>query len=157
MRSIFYATSNKKAHQFFRDFEKKRQQDLPSAVKCLGNSLEFCLTYLEFPENEWISIRTNNVIKRLIKEYKHRTRPMEIVAGENAFYRLLASISLKMELHWRSTPVGKASRNLPFFNSFNYLTIAISDINLCTLSISISYYAIIRRNPRIKIINMIIQ
>ena len=33
--SIFYASSKKKAHQFFRDFEKKRQKDLPSAVKCL--------------------------------------------------------------------------------------------------------------------------
>ena len=119
IRSIFYASSKKKAHQFFRDFEKKRQQDLPSAVKCLGNSLESCLTYLEFPEDEWISLRTTNVIERLNKEFKRRTRPMEIVAGENACYRLLAFISLKMELHWRSTPVGKVRRNLPFVNNFN--------------------------------------
>ena len=119
IRSIFYASSKKKAQQFFRDFEKKRQQDLPSAVKCLRNSLESCLTYLEFPEDEWISLRTTNVIERLNKEFKRRTRPMEIVAGENACYRLLAFISLKMELHWRSTPVGKVRRNLPFFNNFN--------------------------------------
>ena len=119
IRSIFYASSKKKAHQFFRDFEKKRQQDLPSAVKCLGNSLVSCLTYLEFPEDEWISLRTTNVIERLNKEFKRRTRPMEIVAGENACYRLPAFISLKMELHWRSTPVGKVRRNLPFFNNFN--------------------------------------
>ena len=119
IRSIFYASTKKKAQQFFRNFEKKRQQDLPSAVKCLGNSLESCLTYLEFPEDEWISLRTTNVIERLNKEFKRRTRPMEIVAGENACYRLLAFISLKMELHWRSTPIGKVRRNLPFFNNFN--------------------------------------
>ena len=81
--------------------------------------MESCLTYLEFPEDEWISLRTTNVIERLNKEFKRRTRPMEIVAGENACYRLLAFISLKMELHWRSTPVGKVRRNLPFFNNFN--------------------------------------
>ncbi len=40
---------------------------------------------------------------------------MEIVAGENACYRLLAFISLKMELAWRSNPVGKVNANLPFF------------------------------------------
>jgi len=32
---------------------------------------------------------------------------MEILAGESAYYRLLAFISLKIELHWRSNPAGK--------------------------------------------------
>jgi len=40
---------------------------------------------------------------------------MEIVAGENACYTLLAFISLKMELHWRSNPIGKVRNNPPFF------------------------------------------
>jgi putative transposase len=40
---------------------------------------------------------------------------MEIVAVEDACYRLLAIIYLKMELHWRSNPVGKMHNNLPFF------------------------------------------
>ena len=40
---------------------------------------------------------------------------MEIVAGENSCYRLLAFISLKMELAWRTAPVGKVNDNLPFF------------------------------------------
>jgi hypothetical protein len=38
---------------------------------------------------------------------------MEIVAGEQACYTLLAFISLKMELHWRSNPLGKVAKNLP--------------------------------------------
>ena len=40
---------------------------------------------------------------------------MEIVAVENSCYRLLAFISLKMELAWRTAPVGKTNDNLPFF------------------------------------------
>jgi len=40
---------------------------------------------------------------------------MEILAGETACYRLLAFISLRMELHWRSNPIGKVYKNLPFF------------------------------------------
>ena len=39
--------------------------------------------------------------------WRERDLSMEIVAGENSCYRLLAFISLKMEMHWRSTPVGK--------------------------------------------------
>ncbi len=78
-----------------------------------------CLTYLKFPEEEWISLRTTNLIERLNKEFKRRTRPMEIVAGEEACYRLLAFICLKMEIHWRTTPVGKVPKNLPFFTQFS--------------------------------------
>jgi putative transposase len=45
---------------------------------------------------------------------------MEIVAGEIACYRILAYISLKMEMHWRSNPVGKVRKNLSFFKEFAY-------------------------------------
>jgi putative transposase len=45
---------------------------------------------------------------------------MEILAGEFACYRLLAFISSKMELHWRSNPVGKVRNNLPFFKELAY-------------------------------------
>ncbi|MGR3317077.1 MAG: IS256 family transposase, partial [Candidatus Anammoxibacter sp.] len=31
-------------------------------------------------------------------------------------YRILAFVSLKMELHWRSAPVGKVNANLPFYS-----------------------------------------
>lgn len=115
IRSIFYASSKQKAMGFFDIFREKLRRDLPSAVKCLENSIEACLTYLMCPEEEWISLRTTNIIERLNKEFKRRTKPMEIVAGENACYTLLAFICLKMELHWKSNPIGKVRKNLPFF------------------------------------------
>ena len=115
LRSIFYASSKKKAMAFFDIFKDRWQQDLPSAVKCLENSIESCLTFFICPEEEWISLRTTNIIERLNKEFKRRTKPMEILAGENACYMLLAFISLKMEMHWKSNPIGKVRQNLPFF------------------------------------------
>jgi putative transposase len=120
MRSIFYASSKPKAMEFFHDFKKKWERELPSAVKCLENSIDACLTFFTFPEDEWISLRTTNIIERLNKEFKRRTKSMEILAGESACYRLLAFISLKMELHWRSNPVGKVRNNLPFFKEWAY-------------------------------------
>jgi len=114
MRSIFYASSKPKAMEFLDIFRKRWQQDLPSAVRCLESSIEACLTFFICPEEEWISLRTTNIIERLNKEFKRRTKPMEIVAGENACYTLLAFICLKMELHWRSNPIGKVRKNLPF-------------------------------------------
>lgn len=120
MRSIFYASSKQKAMEFFDDFRQRWRRDLPSAVSCLERSIDACLTFFNFPEEEWISLRTTNIIERLNKEFKRRTRSMEILAGEFACYRLLAFISLKMELHWRSNPVGKVRNNLPFFKELAY-------------------------------------
>ena len=114
IRSIFYASSKQKAIKFFEEFKQRWEKEFPSAVKCLENSIDACLTFFNFPEEEWISLRTTNTIERLNKEFKRRTKPMEIVAGENACYTLLAFICLKMELHWRSNPLGKVGKNLPF-------------------------------------------
>lgn len=115
MRNIFYTSTKEKAKEFFPEFKQRWEKELPSAVKCLENALDACLTFFNFPEEEWISLRTTNIIERLNKEFKRRTKPMEIIAGEQACYNLLAFICLKMELHWRSNPIGKVRHNLPFF------------------------------------------
>ena len=117
LRSIFYASSKQKAIGFFDEFKEKWEKDLPSAVKCLENSIDSCLTFFNFPEEEWLSLRTTNIIERLNKEFKRRTKPMEIVAGEKSCYTLLAFICLKMELQWRSNPIGKVRNNLPYFKN----------------------------------------
>ncbi len=115
MRSIFYASSKPKALEFYSKFRQRWQKDLPSAVKCLERSIDACLTFFNFPEEERISLRTTNIIERLNKEFKRRTKPMEIVAGEQSCYTLLAFICIKMEIHWRSNPIGEVRKNLPFF------------------------------------------
>jgi len=120
LRSIFYAPSSEKAWECFESFRQKWQKAIPSAVECLERSIEACLTFFNFPPEEWISLRTTNIIERLNKEFRRRTKVMEIVAGEIACYRILAYISLKMEMHWRSSPIGKVRKNLPFFKELAY-------------------------------------
>ena len=118
LRSIFYASSKQKADEFYKTFNEKWEKEIPSAVKSLNQSIDACLTFFKFPEEEWTSLRTTNIVERLNKEFKRRTKPMEIVAGENACYRLLAFISLKMELSWRANPVGKVRPNLPLYQIY---------------------------------------
>jgi putative transposase len=120
LRSIFYAPSLEKSWECFEGFRLKWQKSIPSAVECLDRSIDACLTFFNFPPEEWISLRTTNIIERLNKEFRRRTKVMEIVAGETACYRILAYISLKMEMHWRSNPVGKVRKNLPFFKELAY-------------------------------------
>ena len=119
LRSIFYASSREKAEQFYKDFKQRWSKILPSAVSCLERHLESCLTFFDYPCDEWISLRTTNIIERLNKEFKRRTKVMEILAGETSCYLILAYVSLRMELHWRSNPVGRVRKNLPFFNALD--------------------------------------
>ncbi len=118
LRSIFYASSKEKANTFHKAFQEKWNKEIPSAVKSLEHSIDSCLTFFQFPEEEWTSLRTTNIVERLNKEFKRRTKSMEIVAGENACYRLLTFISLKMELGWRSNAVGKVRPNLPLYQIY---------------------------------------
>ena len=118
LRSIFYASSKDKAMEFFKEFKNKYDKDFPSAVKSLSNSIDSSLTFFKFPQEDWISLRTTNIIERLNKEFKRRTKSMEILAGENSSYNLLAFISIKMEAAWAHNIVGKVQTNLPFYKKF---------------------------------------
>ena len=112
IRDIFYASSKKKAMANYRLFVEKYQKDIPSATASLTRSIHSCLTFYSFPKEEWVSLRTTNVIERVNKEFKRRTKPMEILAGEESAYRLLCFIALKMELHWSISPLGNCSPNV---------------------------------------------
>lgn len=50
-----------------------REMKLNKAADKLENVLEETLTYMEFPSEHWL-IRTNNVIERVNREIKRRTR-----------------------------------------------------------------------------------
>ena len=45
-----------------------------------------------------MSLRTTNGVERINNEFKRRTKPMEIVAGEESVYRILTSVAMKMEM-----------------------------------------------------------
>jgi putative transposase len=116
LRDIFYASSRPKAMEFYNQFVSDYEKIIPSAINSLKSSIDSCLSFFSFPKDEWISLRTTNAIERVNKEFKRRTKPMEILAGEESTYRLLCFVALKMELTWRSAPLGR--NNLPALEKF---------------------------------------
>jgi putative transposase len=113
IRSIFYASSKDKALEFASQFTGRWQKEIPSAVKCLENSLDSCLTFFDFPEEEWISLRTTNVIERLNKEFKRADKTDgnrgrgECLLYPAGLYQYQDGDLLEVE------PCGKARYNLP--------------------------------------------
>lgn len=121
LRSIFYAPSRQSARKQYEKFFTEYEQAYPSAVKCLGNVLDDCLTFMSFPTEDWVSLRTTNPIERVNKEFKRRTKPMEILAGEKSAYRLLCFVALKMEVHWQGSPTNRPPNQFetPEFTQLN--------------------------------------
>lgn len=117
LRDILYAPNRQKATEAFHSFVMKYEHSQPSAVQCLSKVIEPCLTFFSFPEEEWVSLRTTNVIERVNKEFKRRTKPMEILAGEKSAYRLLSFIALKLELGWKKWPLDRF-KTLPNLTEF---------------------------------------
>lgn len=54
--------------------EELRTMKLAEAAKKIENGIEETLAYMSFPLEHWVKIRTNNVLERLNREIRRRTR-----------------------------------------------------------------------------------
>jgi transposase-like protein len=65
------STAKEKATQVAQSL---REMKLKEAAVKIENGMEETLTYMDFPFEHWTRIRTNNVIERLNREIRRRTR-----------------------------------------------------------------------------------
>ncbi len=54
--------------------EKLRGMKLETVAKFVEESVEETLSYMDFPPEHWLKIRTNNGLERIMKEIRRRTR-----------------------------------------------------------------------------------
>lgn len=74
LRKVFYAPTYEHAKEALRLFERKWGNRYASAVGCLLNGIESCLTYYKFPYSHWKRIRTTNTLERTFREVRQRVR-----------------------------------------------------------------------------------
>lgn len=74
VRKVFYASTYEHAKEAVELFKKKWSMKYPSAVDCLTEDIESCLTYYKYPYQHWLRIRTTNVVERSFKEVKRRVK-----------------------------------------------------------------------------------
>ena len=64
---------------------------LPEAAKKVADGIEETLTYCDFPSEHWVKIRTNNVIERLNREIRRRTRVVGAFPDGNSALMLVCA------------------------------------------------------------------
>lgn len=93
MRKAIHAQESKKAS---REKAKAvvaelRAMKLKEAAKKIEDSVEETLTYCDFPSEHWTRIRTNNVIERLNREIRRRTRVVGCFPDGNSALMLVCA------------------------------------------------------------------
>ena len=82
------ATAREKARQVAADLKAMK---LPEAAKKVEDCIAETLTYMEFPYEHWLRIRTNNVIERLNREIRRRTRVVGTFPDGNSALMLVCA------------------------------------------------------------------
>ena len=70
---------------------KLKEMKLKEAARKVEDNIEETLTYCDFPYEHWTRIRTNNVIERLNREIRRRTRVMGTFPGGNSALMLVCA------------------------------------------------------------------
>jgi putative transposase len=109
VNKIFYASSESAARVAFFALKEQWGRSFPTAVQILERGLDSLLTFFQFDPTYWTSLRTTNPIERLNKEFKRRTKAMEVSGGEISTYRCLAYVAQTMEYRWSFHPLSQWS------------------------------------------------
>jgi putative transposase len=107
---VVYAESVATARAAFTAFERKWRPRCPGVVRSLQEGGEELLTFFQFPESQWKTLRTTNVIERLHEEFRRRVKTQGSLPSEDAalvlLFGLVASgqIRLRRVDGWRQIP-----------------------------------------------------
>ena len=71
--------------------EELKTMKLKEAAKKVEDSIEETLAYYDFPSEHWVKIRTNNVIERLNREIRRRTRVVGTFPDGNSALMLVCA------------------------------------------------------------------
>jgi transposase-like protein len=97
--------------------EELRSMKLPEAAKKVEDSIEETLTYMAFPSEHWIKIRTNNVLERLNREIRRRTRVVGAFPdGKSALMLVCARLRHVAGTQWGS----KKYMSMKHFEGFSF-------------------------------------
>jgi putative transposase len=100
LRTIFNAPDRHTAETYLERTVQKYAQSAPSLADWLEKNIPEGLTVFSFPASHRRRLRTANVLERLSREIKWRTRVVSIFPNENACLRLISAVLMEIHEEW---------------------------------------------------------
>jgi len=100
LKAIFKVRREKTARALAQEFAELHAKRFPKAVSVFEAGIEDALTYLSFPGSHQARIRTTNMLERLFKELKRRTKVVGVFPNETSAQTLATEIALRSSEEW---------------------------------------------------------
>jgi len=100
LKAIFKVRRQKTARALAEEFVEMYGGRFPKAISVFEAGIGNALTYLGFPGSHHARIRTTNMLERLFKEVKRRTRVVGVFPNETSASTLATEIALRSSEEW---------------------------------------------------------
>ena len=100
LKAIFKVRREKTARALAEEFVELYGKRFPKAVSVFEAGIGDALTYLSFPGSHHAKLRTTNMLERLFKEVKRRTRVVGVFPNETSASTLATEIALRSSEEW---------------------------------------------------------
>jgi putative transposase len=100
LKALFKVRRAKTAQALAEEFVELYGKRFPKAVAVFEAGIEDALTYLSFPGSHHARLRTTNMLERLFKEVKRRTRVVGVFPNETSAITLATEIALRSSEEW---------------------------------------------------------
>ncbi len=100
LKAIFKVRRVKTAKALAEEFVELYAKRFPKAVSVFEAGIEEALTYLGYPGSHHPRIRTTNMLERLFRDGKRRTRVVGVFPNEGSAATLATEIVLRSSEEW---------------------------------------------------------
>jgi transposase-like protein len=100
LKAVFKVRREKTAKALAEEFVEFYGKHFPKAVAVFEAGIGDALTYLSFPGIHHAKLRTTNMLERLFKEVKRRTRVVGVFPNETSASTLATEIALRSSEEW---------------------------------------------------------
>jgi transposase-like protein len=100
LKAIFKVKRQKTAEALAEEFVSLYEKSYPKAVAIFEAGIEDALTYLRYPGSHHVRIRTTNMLERLFREVKRRTKVVGVFPNETSASTLATEIMLRSSEEW---------------------------------------------------------
>jgi putative transposase len=98
--AIFKLSRHKTAEALAEEFVSLYEKSYPKALSLFKAGIWDALTYLSYPGSHHARIRSTNMLERLFKEVKRRTRVVGVFPNERSASTLATEIALRSIEEW---------------------------------------------------------
>lgn len=100
--SILTAPDESKAIELLNEAIKLFEADMPKLAQWMENNIVEALTHFQFPQEHHRRIRTSNLLERINKEIRRRTRVVGVFPNTQSCERLITAVLMEISQEWET-------------------------------------------------------